>query len=51
MNAKELYDWIGDNTYPEQEVRLEVGGEEAALKVITSIIDDGVVILSTKEPT
>lgn len=29
MKAQELYDWLGENTYPEQEIKIEVGGDGA----------------------
>lgn len=48
MNAGELYEWLGENTYPEQEIRLQVGGEAGELK---SIVKNGLnapVVLSAE---
>lgn len=52
MNAGELYDWLGENTYPEQEIELEVGGDGAihtgSLKVVTQNGLDQPVVLSSE---
>lgn len=50
-SAAEVFDWLGGNTYPEQEVILEVGGDGAVHtgSICSVRIEDGKAILSTEE--
>lgn len=54
MNAGELYEWLGENTYPEQEITLEVGGDGAIhpgnLEVAIKKGLDEPVVLSSEAP-